>query len=116
MNIPQLILNEGWTIYKNPKKGKDPYLVKTPYEDDIGPLKAKHPAFLHLDIYAKSKLPSVKFQHLKKAHDLFWPQELWHEWTERRFKAHCEWHNFISQAGGASKAKSYDWAKLAVLF
>lgn len=123
MSVLQLIAKEGWQVYKETVKGKSTYLVKTPYEDDIGPLTAKHPAFLHLEIYAKHKSPEVKFQHLKKAHDIFWPEELWHDWTERRFKAHCGigaptengW-NFISQAGGASKAKSYDWAKIAVLF
>jgi len=111
-----LIQAEGWTLYKNPKKGKDPYLVKTPYEDDIGPLKAKHPAFLHLEIYAKHKLPSVKFQHLKKARDIFWPDKIWHDWTKRRYEAHCQGYNFITQAGGGSKGKSHDWAEIAVLF
>lgn len=123
MNVPQLIQSQGWKIIpKEEKNGKISYSVQTPYEDDIGLLKLRHPAFLHLEIYAKHNLPEVKFQHMKLAHDLFWPLELWHEWTERRFKGHCGcgsevgYYNFISQAGGASKAKSYDWAKIAVLF
>lgn len=106
MDIPQLIRNEGWTLYQDNKKGKLSYLVKTPYEDDIGPLKAKHPAFLHLDIYAKCKLPSTKFQHLKSARTFFWPTRIWHDWTRRRYEAHCEGYNFITQAGGASAAKA----------
>lgn len=122
MNVPQLIEKQGWKIIPKEEKGTTAYYVKTPYEDDIGLLKLRHPAFLHLEIYAKHTSPEVKFQHMKLAHDMFWPNELWHEWTERRFKAHCGinspvgYWNFISQAGGASKAKSYDWAKIAVLF
>lgn len=116
MNIPQLILDSGWTLHQEIKKGKPAYYVKTPYEDDIGLLKAKHPAFIHLEIYSKHPSPAVKFQHLKKARELFWPDRIWHEWTERRYKAHCEGYNFISQAGGASKGKSADWGEIATLF
>lgn len=49
-------------------------------------------------------------------HDLLWPRELWHYWTEERFRAHCEGHKFITLAGGASTSKSYDSGKLATLF
>ncbi len=109
-------MNEGWKIHKEQKQGKVSYLVKTPYEDDIGLLKARHPAFLHLEIYGKLTVPSLKFQHLKKARELFWPHKIWHDWTKRRYEAHCEGYNYISQAGGGSKAKSYDWGEIAVLF
>lgn len=107
MTIFDLIVKEGWKPYKDiDKKGKISYLVKTPYEDDIGPLKAKHPAFLHLDIYAKHTLPSVRYQHLKKARFQFWPNRIWHDWTRRRYEAHCEGYNYITQAGGGSKGKA----------
>jgi len=45
-----------------------------------------------------------------------WPDALWHKWTEDRFRAHCEGYKFISYAGGASTSKSFDAAKLALLF
>lgn len=53
---------------------------------------------------------------MKKAHDYLWPDSVWHYWTERRFRAHCEGHNYIVYAGGASTGKSYCAAKVALLF
>lgn len=53
---------------------------------------------------------------MKAAHDYLWPKTIWHYWTERRFKKHCEHWNYISLAGGASCAKSYDVAKIIILF
>lgn len=113
MNIVPLIEANGWELYRN-KNGT--FSVKTPYENDLGLLRAQHPAFIHLDIYGKHKAPDIKFQHLKKARELLWPDRLWHDWTKRRYEAHCHGYNFISQAGGASKGKSADWAEIAVLF
>lgn len=115
-DIIDLINREGWKVRPELKGGKTSFLVRTPYDDDIGPLKAKHPAFLHLDIYAKHSLPSVRFQHLKKAREYLWPDRIWHDWTRRRYEAHCENYNFISQAAGASAGKSWDWAEIAVQF
>src|SRR5699024_6265853 len=86
MSGTELILKEGWKIVTKEEKGQVAYYVKTPYEDQLGLLKAKHPAWLHLEIYAKHTDPNVKYQHMKRAHDILWPQEIWHEWTERRFK------------------------------
>ena len=56
--------------------------------------------------------------HLIKAHHYIWPQDIptWNYWTERRFAAHCEGHKIIVMAGGANCGKSYDAAKLAILF
>lgn len=123
MSGTELIRKEGWEVVTKEEKGQLAYYVKTPYESELGLLKARHPAWLHLEIYAKHTSPEVKFQHMKRAHDILWPEELWHEWTERRFKAHCgvgaptaDGYNYIGQAGGGSKAKSYDWGKIAVLF
>lgn len=55
---------------------------------------------------------------MKAMHDILWPKQVknWHYWTERRFRAHCEGWTYISYAGGASTAKSYDAAKIAILF
>lgn len=53
---------------------------------------------------------------MKAAHDYLWPDTIWHYWTERRFREHCKGWNYISYAGGASTAKSWDSAKLALLF
>jgi len=49
-------------------------------------------------------------------HDYAWPGEIWHQWTEDRFKEHCGDWKYISHASGASTAKSYDSAKLVGLF
>lgn len=116
MEIVKLIKDQGWKIICKEENGKNSYLVKTPYEDDIGLLNLRHPAWLHLELYRKLTVPDLKYQHLKKARDIFWPTKIWHDWTERRFRAHCEDWNFISQAGGGSKGKSYDWADIAILF
>lgn len=55
---------------------------------------------------------------MKKAHDYLWSKDTatWHYWTERRFRAHCEGWSYITYAGGASTAKSYDAAKIALIF
>jgi hypothetical protein len=123
MSGTELIRKEGWELVSKEEKGQTAYYVRTPYENELGLLKARHPAWLHLEIYAKHTSPEVRYQHMKKAHDILWPKEIWHEWTERRFKAHCginaptpAGYNYIVQAGGGSKAKSYDWGKIAVLF
>jgi len=123
MSVTQLIQSQGWSIVTKNENGKDAYYVKTQYEKELGLLKLRHPAWLHLEIYAKHTIPEVKYQHMKVAHDILWPNEIWHSWTERRFKVHCgvgaqalSGYNFIVQAGGGSKAKSYDWGKIAPLF
>src|SRR5688572_15828980 len=123
MSLPELIQEQGWKIVTKNEGGQAVYYVKTQYEGRLEFLKLRHPAWLHLKIYTKHNSPEVKYQHLKLAHDILWPTHLWHEWTERRFKAHCgigaptpAGYNYISQAGGGSKAKSRDWGLIAVLF
>lgn len=49
-------------------------------------------------------------------HDYMWPTTAWHYWTERRFKKFCEHWGFITYAAGASASKSYDAAKIGLLF
>lgn len=123
MSVTHLIQSQGWKIVTKHENGKDAYYVKTPYEAELGLLKLRHPAWLHLEIYAKHTVAEVRYQHLKLAHDILWPDHIWHEWTERRFKAHCGvgatnpcGYNYIVQAGGGSKAKSRDWGLIGVLF
>lgn len=54
---------------------------------------------------------------MKAAHDYLWPDPLvWNFWTERRFRHHCKDWQFISMAGGSHIAKSYDAAKIALLY
>lgn len=53
---------------------------------------------------------------MKAAHDYLWPDTVWHSWTEDRFREHCKGHSYITYAGGASTTKSYDAAKIGLLF
>jgi len=112
MSLKNLIEDESWQIIQT----KQGYFVRTQYTEQYGLLKLKHPALLHLELYKNHTDPDLKFQHLKKAHDYLWPKTEWHYWTERRFRTHCEPWNYITLAAGASASKSYDIAKLAILF
>lgn len=109
--LMKMLEAEGWPPKQN-SEGKwvvDVYGMELP---------AVHPATLHLKVYKESKNPELKFQHMKKAHDLIWPREVpsWHYWTEKRFRAHCDGWTVIPWAGPASSAKSYDAAKIGLLF
>lgn len=108
--VIDLITKEGWTI-----KSKGRLKVVEVYGEEF-PL--VHPAAIHLKIYRISQNPDIKYQHLKAAHDYLWPDQVitWNYWTERRFRAHCEDWRCITYAGGAACGKSYDAAKLAILF
>jgi hypothetical protein len=75
-----------------------------------------HPVQIHLAIYRKETNPELKYFHMKAAHDYLWPKTEWHYWTERRFREHCNGWNYIGWAGGASTTKSYDAAKILLLF
>lgn len=105
-NILDLIRAEGWEC--------DGRRVKVYGQE----LPVMHPAGIHLWAYRTSQNPEVKYQHLKAAHDYLWPEEVetWNYWSERRFRAHCEGWDCIGYAGGAGTGKSYDAARLAVLF
>lgn len=78
----------------------------------------KHPLLIHLNLYKNEQNPEVKYKHMKAAHDYLWPKEVeaWHYWTEERFRTHCEHWNYIAWASGANQAKSYDAAKMALLY
>jgi hypothetical protein len=108
--IRDLIEKEGWKI--SAKDGKEVILAY----GEVYPV--KHPLSIHLKRYRLSKNPEEKYQHMKAAHDYLWPThiKLWHYWTERRFREHCNGWSYISYAGGAACAKSYDAAKIALLF
>lgn len=57
-------------------------------------------------------------QHMKNADFLLWPshKDTWHYWTEKRFAAHVAGYNTITLAGGAATGKSFDAARIAILF
>lgn len=75
-----------------------------------------HPLAIHLRLYRDATNPETKYMHMRAAHDYLWPTTVWHYWTERRFREHCNGWNYITFAGGASTSKSYDAAKIAILF
>lgn len=111
MNLFELNKEAGWKVEKH----GDIYKVRTQY-DEIQPLKFQHPCLVHLELYRYLSDPAKKYDHLKLAHDILWPQTVWHEWTERRFRTFCEPWNYITLAAGASASKSYDIAKYGILF
>lgn len=108
LDIDSLIKAEGWQI------------VDTQFGPQIeafGQLfPVTHPLLIRLKLYRLEQNPELKYQHMKAAHDYLWPNTLWHSWTERRFREHCSGWNFITYAGGAACSKSYDAAKIALLF
>ena len=108
-----LIKKEKWEIdyIKNEHGAKEPRVIV--YDKDFP---VTHPFFIHGKLYLKSEEPEIKYKHLVSMHDILWPKELWHTWTEERFWAHCEGWKYITLAAGASAAKSYDVAKLLTLF
>lgn len=106
----ELIQKEGWELVVRDGQEK----IKA-----FGKLYPKvHPVSIYLKRYRKERNPELKYQYMKKVHDYFWPHhaDTWHYWTERRFRAHCKGYNFISHAGGASTAKSFDLAKIGLIF
>jgi len=110
LELTALIKKEGWKIVRNKITGQ--YLVKC-----FGRrFPVVHPVSIYLKLYKEELNPVLKYQYMKAAHDLLWPYTIWHYWTERRFRAHCEGYNFISEAGGANTTKSYDNAKIVLIF
>lgn len=108
-----LIKREGWDIemIENEYGIREPRVVV--YGRDFA---VNHPFFIHGQLYLKSDNPEIRFKHLKAMHDILWPDALWHRWSEERYWAHCEGWKFITMAAGASAAKSFDAAGLAILF
>ena len=105
--IANLIKAEGWEVIR---RGKD-YNVLV----DGKPYPPTHPFLIHSKIYREADEPEIKYQHLKRMHDLLWPEytKSWNYWDERCFRAHCEGHQYIVQAGGASSGKDQPlWCKV----
>lgn len=77
-----------------------------------------HPASIHLDLYRNALSGTLRYEHMKRAHDYIWPQQVkyWHRWTQERFEAHCHGYQNISLAGGAGCSKSFDAAKIGDMF
>lgn len=108
--LQALILNEGWkTTVKN---GKEIVVVNG------NEYPVTHPFAIWSKIYREEDNPELKYQALKRMHDLMWPQFIptWNYWDERRFRRHCSGHKCITYAGGASTAKSHCAARIAILF
>lgn len=76
----------------------------------------RHPVQIYLKKYREETNPELKFRYMKAARDYLWPHIIWHSWTERRFREHCEHWRYIGWAGGANTAKSFDAAQIANLF
>lgn len=75
------------------------------------------PLSIELTAY-KLNLEGRALFHMKNAHNLIWPKDIktWNDWTEQRFAEHCEgWHTIV-MAGGANCGKSYDAAKIVLLW
>lgn len=108
VDIQALILQEGWEI-KQTDAG--PRVIADGYDCAY-----RHPAVTYLKLYRLEKNPESKYLYMKKAHDYLWPDRLWHYWTERRFRKHCEGWNYMTYAGCADSAKSTDAALIAGLF
>lgn len=106
--IVELIRKEGWKIVRVDNR------PKIQAYGQLFPI--SHPIAIHLKLYRTETNPDIKYNHMKAAHDYLWPDTLWHYWTEDRFREHCRGWNYITYAGGASTAKSYDSAKIALLF
>lgn len=75
------------------------------------------PLSIELTAY-RNNLEGRALFHMKNAHDFIWPNDkkTWNRWTERRFGAHCEGWKIITMAGGANCGKSFDAAKIGLLF
>lgn len=109
--ITELIKREGWDLRGPRKDYPNGYVVAY---GEFFPI--VHPFLIHAKLYRLETNPDKKYLHMKAMHDYMWPGTLWHYWTERRFRAHCRGKNFITYAGGSAASKSYDAAKIAILF
>lgn len=105
-----LIEAEGWKVHR---EGSE-YFTEVYGEK----FKVRHPFAIHLKLYRESTNPDMKFRHLKAAHDHLWPSHriTWNKWTEERFYTHCEDWRIITYAGGGNIGKSFDAAKIGILY
>lgn len=107
--LEQLKILDPYEIVETPEG------VKVKAYDTIWPLAS--PFAIELTAY-RYNLHGNALQHMINAHDLAWPKDkgTWNYWTERRFQAHIEGHKIVTMAGGANCGKSYDAAKIGLLF
>lgn len=106
--IVELIKREGWELTG---KRESPIILAEGRQ-----FKYNHPALIHLKLYKDETNPELKYIHMKAAHDYLWPDHIYHEWIERCFRTHCAGWTIISYAGGASTTKSFNDAKVDILF
>lgn len=99
-SIVDLVAKEGWHLTKD--KTTNTPLIEA--EGETYPF--CHPVLIHLKKYRLEQNPELKYQHMKAAHDYLWPDTVWHYWTERRFKTHCEDWKLVTWAGGAATGKA----------
>lgn len=111
MSLEDLVLKENWQLGRRKSTGQRLVIVDG---EHVFPL--VHPFHIHAKFYRESTIPEIKYRHFKAMHDYLWPDTVWHDWTEERFRVHCEPWKFISYAGCADSAKSYDAAKIGFLF
>lgn len=79
---------------------------------------------LNIELAAyRANLNGEGWKHMRNADFLIWPahRDTWHAWTEQRFKTHVDMcvgtdHNCATWAGGAATGKSFDAARIAILF
>lgn len=108
IDLKELIKKEGWSVVNVEGVNK----IKV-YEQL---LTYTHPLQIHLYLYRTETNPDTRYFHMKSAHDYLWSKTEWHYWTERRFRRHCGSYKYLGWAGGASASKSYDAAKIGILF
>lgn len=113
-----LIDHEGWRIVEtdilNPVTGDTNREERIEAYGELFPV--THPFAIHGKLYRTLQPGERKYLHFKSMHDYMWPHTVWHYWTERRFREHCEGWEFITYAGGAATTKSFDAAKIGLLF
>lgn len=108
----ELCEKEGWPVFRSKVDNK--WRVTA-----LGvEYKLVHPLSIYFKLFRIEKNPELKYHYMKKCHDFLWPhhEKYWNYWTERRFKEHCSDSIYISYAGGASSGKSFDGAKIALLY
>lgn len=76
--ILDLIKAEGWTVTW---KGKEQVVLVQGTEYPIA-----HPFAIYSKIYREDPNPEIKYQALRRMHDLLWPKQVdtWNYWDERK--------------------------------
>lgn len=107
--LVQLVKKENWEFAKHRETGDISILAY----GETYPL--VHPYLIHAKRFREFGNPDEKYFHMKAIHDYFWPDAIWHAWTEERYRAHCAGWTYTSLAGGASAAKSHDVGGIVVI-